>query len=76
MRLTNNPCHDCSRRTVDCRLTCPRYKVYEEAKRREYARRIQACRERRDIVDHITQAIDKREKRSVKYTPPKNQGMK
>lgn len=76
MRLTDNPCHYCEKRTVDCRITCPRYKVYEMAKSREYARRIQANRERYDMVNHIRSAIDKREKKLVKYTPPKNDGIK
>lgn len=72
MRLTDNPCRNCEKRSSVCRLTCPRYKVYSEAKRREYARRQQSRQEKHDMVDHVATAIDKAKKRLIKYTPPKN----
>ena len=36
----------CPDRTAECKLTCDKWKVYEEAKRAEYAQREQEFRER------------------------------
>ena len=76
MRLTDNPCKDCIKRTAECRLSCARFKVYDAAKRKEYEKhRIEAQRNS-DIYGYIRDTIRKRKKGSIKYTPPKNEGNK
>lgn len=72
MKLTNCPCRGCSKRTPDCRLSCGRYKVYHAAKMNEYEKRLAEYKERSDICCHISEAIERSRKRTIKYTPVKN----
>lgn len=75
VKITDNVCKDCEKRTPECRLTCGRYKVYHAAKMKEYEKKRLECQYRNDITGHIRETIDRREKRLTKYTPPKNGGM-
>ena len=71
-----DPCYKCDKRTLECRLTCGKYKIYHALKLKEYERRLKICQAKSDIVGHISKSIYMRKKRSVKYTPPKNDGLK
>ena len=76
MRITDNPCRNCTKRSADCRLNCARYKVYHAAKLKQYEKRKQERQERSDIVEHILSTIHKCRNHTIKHTPPKNNGVK
>lgn len=76
MKLTDNPCRNCKKRSADCRLSCARYKVYHTAKLREYEKRKKDFQAEADMAAHISDAISKRRRHTVRYTPPKNGGTK
>ena len=45
------PCSkDCPERTAECKKTCKRWKVYEEAKKVEYAQRKERCEQKDALV--------------------------
>ena len=70
------PCYKCDKRTLECRLTCGKYKIYHALKLKEYEQRAQRGQAKSDICGHIRKTIYMRNKRSVKWTPPKNDGIK
>ena len=76
MKLTDNPCRGCEKRTAECRLTCARYKVYHTAKMKEYEKRRAEAQKQADVFDYVRQTIYKRRKHLIKYTPVKNGGRK
>ena len=71
-----DPCYKCDKRTLECRLTCGKYKIYHALKLKDYEQRLKKWQARSDIEGHISKTIYMRNKRSVKYTPPKNDGIK
>lgn len=76
MRLTECPCRYCEKRTAECRLSCSRYKVYHTAKLREYEERRKLNEAGAAVNEHIIALKDKCRKRSVRFTPKKNGGLK
>lgn len=72
MKIIDCPCRGCGKRTVNCRISCGRYKVYHTAKMKDYAKRRKEYQAARDIAGHIGDAILRAKRRSVKYTPKKN----
>lgn len=74
MRLTDNSCKDCIKRTAECRLSCARFKVYDTAKRRQYEKRRIEAQKNSDIYGYIRDNIRRCKRGTVKYTPPKNDG--
>lgn len=76
MKITDCPCRGCSKRAADCRLSCGRYKVYHTAKTKEYAEKLKEKAANCAIADHRIAVLEKRRKRSIKYTPKKNGAVK
>lgn len=76
MRLTECPCRGCEKRTVECRLSCGRYKVYHTAKLKEYEKRKKANEEGNSVKEHIIAVKNRYRKGSIKYTPKKNGAIK
>lgn len=75
MRITDNPCRNCTKRSAECRLNCARYKVYHTAKLKEYDKRKKERQQRSDIICHVLDTISKSKKRNIKHTPHKNDGV-
>lgn len=76
MRITDNPCRYCEKRTAECRLTCVRYKVYQTAKQKEYKERRKRVEEHEAIVNHFCRRKERIENRSIRFTPTKTSEMK
>lgn len=71
MKITDNPCKGCSKRTAECRLSCGRYKVYHTAKMNEYKIRRKKVEAHEAIVDHFCRRKERIENRSIRFTPTK-----
>ena len=76
MKVTDNPCMGCERRTAECGLSCVRYKVYHTAKMKEYDERKKAQTEQYNLHDHFRSRKNKIRKREIKFTPTPTSKMK
>lgn len=60
MTMVKPPCGKvCPDRTVTCKLTCEKWKVYEAAKREEYAQRKIAAASRPDWSSEHVRSVNK-----------------
>lgn len=76
MKITDNPCMGCVKRTAECRLSCGRYKVYHAAKMNEYGKRMAEMKEQYNLHDHFRMRKNKIRKREIKFTPTPTSKMK
>ena len=52
-----DPCYKCEKRTLECRLTCGKYKIYHALKLKDYEQRAKKWQAKSDICGHRSKSI-------------------